>query len=134
MCRCIWSEKKSSWKFTLKKIVEENYSAPEVVIYRKKCWNFGKMLLTKKGNCRIKQTNKINPLNLAVIHNITTRSTPRKVASLKKEKIYFQQGVLISLFWLVWYSCTGNANFFQNCSRLQEQKENLKFSLKAWIW
>ena len=56
------------------------------------------MLLTKKGNYRIKQINKINPLNLAVIHNRTTRSTPRKAASLKKEEIYFQQGVLISLF------------------------------------
>ena len=56
------------------------------------------MLLTKKANCGIKQINKIGPLNLADIHNRTTSSTPRKAASLKKEEIYIQQGVLISLF------------------------------------
>ena len=86
------------------------------------------MLLTKKENCRIKQINKINPLNLAVIHNRAMWSTPRKAASLKKEEIYFQQGVLLSLFWLVWYNCTGNAIFFlklQSTSQTEREVEGL---------
>ena len=59
---------------------------------QEKMLKFRQNAAAKEGNCRIKQLNKINPLNLAVIHNRTTRSTPRKVASLKKRGNLFSTG------------------------------------------